>query len=59
MGLKGFKVGDAMVSNEHAGVIINLGNATSSDVKMLIDIIKDKALKEKNEQLLEEIRYLN
>ena len=59
MGLKGFKVGDAMVSNEHAGVIINLGNATRSDIKMLIDIIKDKALKEKNEQLLEEIRYLN
>ena len=41
-GLKGFSVGGAQVSTKHAGFIINTGNATSSDVKKLIEIIKDK-----------------
>lgn len=59
MGFKGMHVGDAMVSYEHAGVIVNMGNATSEDVKNLINLIKEKTLKEKNQVLLEEIRYLN
>ena len=41
--LKGVVVGDAMVSNKHAGFIVNLGNATSDDVLNLINIIKNKA----------------
>lgn len=59
MGLKGLSEGDAMISYEHAGVIINNGNATSDDVKKLINLIKQRALSEKNQKLLEEIRYLN
>ncbi len=59
MGLKGTRVGDAMVSHEHAGVIINVGNATSDDVKNLIDLIKKQVLQQKDLTLLEEIRYLN
>ncbi len=46
-GLKGFSVGGAEVSTKHAGFIINTGNATSSDVKKLIEIIKNK-IYEKN-----------
>ncbi len=39
-GLKGLSVGDAAVSEKHAGFVINKGNAKSEDVKELIEIIK-------------------
>ena len=35
-GLKGFCVGDACVSEKHAGFVVNLGGASSEDVKQLI-----------------------
>lgn len=40
--LKGYNVGDAYVSDIHAGFIINKGNATAKDVLSLINIIKEK-----------------
>lgn len=39
-GLKGFTIGGAMVSNKHAGFIVNVGNATANDVLSLINHIK-------------------
>jgi len=57
-GLKGTKIGDAMVSEKHANFIINLGNAKSEDVIKLIELIK-KVVKEKyNVNLEKEINYL-
>jgi len=57
--LKGKKVGGAMISDKHPNFIINVDNATSEDVKALIEIAK-KAVKEKyNISLEEEIIYLN
>lgn len=41
-GLKGKRVGDAMVSPKHAGFIVNCGHATSDDVKALIEIIQEE-----------------
>ena len=35
-GLKGFSVGDAMVSEKHSGFVINVGHATAADVMTLI-----------------------
>ena len=35
-GLKGFRVGDAQISHIHANIVVNLGNATASDVRALI-----------------------
>ena len=40
--LKGYNVGDAYVSEKHAGFIVNKGNATAKDVLELIDIVKKK-----------------
>ena len=45
-GLKGRAVGDAEVSQKHSGFVINKGNASSSDILALIEIIK-KTVKEK------------
>ena len=41
-GLKGFKVGDAMVSLKHANFIVNVGHASGEDVLQLIKIIQEK-----------------
>ncbi len=45
-GLKGYKIGGAMVSEKHANFIINYNNATGEDVVKLIELIK-KEIKEK------------
>ena len=41
-GLRGFSVGQAQVSEKHCGFIINRGNATSEDIKKLIELVSQK-----------------
>lgn len=56
--LKGYSVGGAMVSEKHAGFVINYNNATARDVKNLISHIQN-TIKENNGVLLErEVIYL-
>ena len=40
LNLKGYRVGDAEVSEKHANFIVNVGNATGNDIIELIKIIK-------------------
>ena len=40
--LKGYRVGDAMISHKHSNFIVNLGNATRSEVLQLIENVKNK-----------------
>ncbi len=57
-GLKGFAVGDAQVSEKHAGFVINRGNATCADVLRLIEEVK-AVIREKNGIDIEpEVRYI-
>ncbi len=57
-GLKGKKIGGAMVSEIHAGKITNIGGATAEDVIILISIIKQKVRNKFSLQLTEEIEFL-
>lgn len=57
-GLKGRKIGGAMVSEKHANFIINTGQAKAEDVIILISIIKQKVRNKFGIQLMEEIKYL-
>ena len=41
-GLKGFRVGDAQVSEKHAGFVVNRGRATSHDVLELMKQVQEK-----------------
>jgi UDP-N-acetylmuramate dehydrogenase len=41
-GLKGLRVGDAMVSDQHAGFIVNLGAATAGDVLALMSEVQHR-----------------
>lgn len=57
-GLKGSSVGGAKVSEKHAGFIVNVGGATSSDILRLIDEVKERVFKEKGIELEPEIRII-
>lgn len=54
-GLKGVSVGGAMVSEKHAGFIVNTGGATSADVRNLIRLIQERVLDRFGVQLEPEI----
>ena len=55
LGLKGTRVGDAMVSQEHGNFIINEGQASAKDVLALIEIIRQKARAERGIELETEV----
>lgn len=57
-GLRGYRVGDAQVSEKHCGFVVNRGNATADDVIKLIDDVKAK-VSEKYDVVLEpEVRMI-
>lgn len=58
MGLKGMRIGDAMVSQVHANYIVNLGNATARDVLTLIAIMRDKVYQKKGILLEPEVKVV-
>jgi len=55
-GLKGFRVGDAAISDKHAGFAVNLGNATAEDVKKLLSQVSDKVFERSGIRLEPEVR---
>lgn len=42
LGLKGYQIGDAAISEKHAGFIVNKGNATGQQIVELIYYIREK-----------------
>lgn len=57
-GLKGLRVGNAMVSSKHANYAINIGGASAKDVRALAAEIKRRVLEASGVHLEEEIKYL-
>jgi len=58
VGLKGFQIGGAKISEKHANFIVNVGGAKASDVKELIEKIKKEVKKKFKIQLEEEIKLV-
>lgn len=59
LGYKGYSIGGAKVSDKHANFIINYNNATSQDIKDLIDFVREKVKKEYNVELKVEQEFVN
>lgn len=57
-GLKGRRVGGAMVSERHANFIVNVGEATAAEVKQLMDEIAQSVFQREAIQLVPEIKLL-
>lgn len=57
-GLKGYRVNDAMVSEKHAGFVVNVGNATYSDVMTVIDYVKKTVYNKFDVNLEMEVKIL-
>ena len=55
-GLKGYRCGNAAISTKHAGFAVNLGGATSNDVKTLLKNVSDLVFENSGIRLEPEIR---
>lgn len=58
-GLKGKQIGGAQISEKHANFVINKDNATSSDIKQLIELAKSEVYKKFNIELKVEQEFFN
>jgi UDP-N-acetylmuramate dehydrogenase len=58
VGLKGFRMGQAMVSDRHANFIINLGKAKAEEVIQLMEFVERKVFEEKGVSLEREVRVV-
>ena len=59
LGLKGYKIGGAQISEKHANFIINVDGATGEDIRALIKLIKSKVKEKYNIDLHVEQRFIN
>lgn len=58
VGLKGYKIGGAQVSEKHAGFIINIDNAKASDVINLTEYVKEKVYEQFGKKIELEIKVI-
>ena len=57
-GLKGKQIGGAMVSEKHAGFVINIGSATAEDVMNVINHCRETVLAQTGVTLDPEVKII-
>lgn len=57
-GLRGYKVGGAMVSEKHCGFVINYDNATATEVLQLISDVQEKVKEQFGVELETEVKII-
>jgi UDP-N-acetylmuramate dehydrogenase len=55
LGLKGHRIGGAVVSERHANFIVNRDQATAADIFRLMEIIRERIFKAHGIELEEEV----
>lgn len=59
LGLKGTRIGSAVISQQHANFIINQGTARATDVLQLIALIRDRVQRQYDFALACEVKYVS
>jgi UDP-N-acetylmuramate dehydrogenase len=57
-GLKGLTVGGAQVSEKHANFIVNLGNASATDIETLIEAVRTRVKESHGIELITEVKII-
>lgn len=57
-GLRGYRIGDAQVSEKHCGFVINRGNASAAQILELMKYVQDRVKETSGVQLEPEVRLL-
>ena len=57
-GLKGHRIGGAVVSEKHANVIVNDQKGTAADVRRLVDFVREQVREAHGVELVEEVIFL-
>jgi UDP-N-acetylmuramate dehydrogenase len=57
-GLRGYRVGDAQVSEKHCGFVVNRGNATAAQIRKLMEDVAASVKEEFDVELEPEVRML-
>ncbi len=57
LGLRGYQIGGARVSDSHANIIVNTGTATARDIRRLIEHVESEVLARKGLELDREVLY--
>lgn len=55
-GLRGFRIGDAAVSEKHTGFVVNLGNATACQVREVLQTVAERVKENSGVELEPEVR---
>lgn len=58
LGLKGYRIGDARISEKHANFILNEGGATAADVLALMTFVRDEVYEKRGIRLIPEVRII-
>lgn len=58
LGLKGYRIGDARISEKHGNFIVNEGGATAADVLALMAFIRDEMYEKRGIRLIPEVHII-
>lgn len=58
IGMRGTQIGGARISDLHANIIINTGDATAADIRALIELVHERVLAELGFNLEREVLYV-
>ena len=57
-GMRGYRIGDAQVSDKHCGFVVNIGNARAADVKEVIEEVQERVKERFHVNLEPEVIFL-
>ena len=58
VGLRGFTMGNAQVSEKHCGFVINRGDATAAEIRALMDEVTRRVRENSGVELVPEVRFV-